>query len=162
VEPSGSFVLKSLLPDEHWLRVLDVPPGYYVEKSIFKGRDLLRESFQPDEGEIEIVISPEGSSVNGHVVDQENKAVQDAQVILARKDHAAGNSIKICQANQNGDFRFPPNLPPGDYRIVAVAGLLEREAENPDIATGYLSRGIDITLPHRGQQTVLLNVLIAH
>jgi hypothetical protein len=162
VEQSGGLLLKSVLPDDHWLRVLDLPPGYYVEKIIFKGRDLLREPFQPEEGEIEIVISSEGSSVNGHVIDKENRAVQDAQVILARKGLPPGGPVKVRQANQNGDFRFPANVPPGDYRIVAVAGLLESEAENAEIASAYLSQGVDISLSRRGQQTVLLAVLTAH
>jgi hypothetical protein len=94
------------------------------------------------------------------VVDKENKTLQEAIIILAPKDLTAGNRIRTRQVNQNGEFRFPADLRPGDYRIVAVAGLLDREAEDPDIATRYLSQGKDVSLQPHGQQNLTLKAVI--
>lgn len=156
VEPSGSFLFASVLPDEHRFQVLGLPPGYYTKKASLRGQDLLRDSWRPDRGEMEIVLSSDGSAVSGRVVDKDHKPVRDAQVILATND---SSRVIVKQADQDGQFQFASGLPPGDYRIVAVAGLVGGEAENPDIANKYLSKAIEVSLSPRGHQIVTLTAV---
>jgi hypothetical protein len=156
VSPSGDFILPIVFPYEHWLEVFGLPPGDYVKKKTCGRYDLLREPWRPGCGEVRVLIGIDAATVSGQAVNEEGQPVNDADVILVSKD--SPDRIEVRAVSIGGSFQFP-SIVPGEYRILAVAGIPGGQAHDPDVLSNYLSRATDLTLASKAQQSLTLTVI---
>lgn len=156
VRPSGEFALENLLVHDYILHLTGLPRGFYVKEASQQGHDALHDLVWPGRGEVRIVLGADGISINGSTVDKDNQPVHDAIVILVSKD---GPPILISQqSDQDGRFQFSSGLPPGDYRLAALSGLVDGEAQDPEFVQANLMDATDVTLASKGSQSVTLTV----
>jgi protocatechuate 3,4-dioxygenase beta subunit len=158
VELTGEFVLSNVFPYEHRLRILGLPPGYYVKQETCDRDDLLEAPWRPGCGELRAVIGMDAATVSGLAVDENGQPVDDADVILVPKE--ASGKVAVHSVDQGGHFQFSSVIP-GNYSIAAVVGIPDGQAENPDVVRNYLSHAMDLNLAAKGQQSLTLIVLSA-
>src|SRR5665213_109712 len=76
------FVLENLFSRAYRMRV-DLPGGWYVKSTRIDG-DVLAKTFQGGtSGDLELTVSANGPTVQGQVVDQENRPIPAATVMLS-------------------------------------------------------------------------------
>jgi hypothetical protein len=156
VHPSGEFALENLLVHDYIVHLTGLPKGFYIKEASQQGHDALHDLVWPGRGDVRIVLGADGATVTGNTVDKDNQPVHDAIVILASKD---GPPILISQqSDQDGRFQFTSGLPPGDYKLAALSGLVEGEAQDPEFVQTNLSDATDVTLAAKGSQSVTLTV----
>jgi Carboxypeptidase regulatory-like domain len=156
VRPSGEFALENLLVHDYILHLTGLPKGFYIKEASQQGHDALHDLVWPGRGDVRIVLGADGVSINGSTVDKDNQPVHDAIVILVSKD---GPPILISQqSDQDGRFQFTSGLPPGDYKLAALSGLVEGEAQDPEFVQANLSDATEVTLATKGSQSVTLTV----
>jgi protocatechuate 3,4-dioxygenase beta subunit len=156
VHPSGEFALENLLVHDYILHLTGLPNGFYIKEASQQGHDALHDLVWPGRGDVRIVLGADGVTITGNTVDKDNQPVPDAIVILASKD---GPPVLISQqSDQDGRFQFISGLPPGDYKLAALTGLVEGEAQDPEFAQANLSGATDVTFASKGSQSVTLTV----
>jgi hypothetical protein len=159
VQAPGDFVIPNAFADEYWLRCR-LPSGYYVKEAWAGARDLRRESFRAGSGELRIVLGLDGASVAGKVLDGD-KPIGNATVVLTPAQlPPAGvpDLIRTQVSDQDGQFELA-NIAPGEYRLLAFAGLAMGESEDFDLLRRYLTKATDLTLGAREAKSVTLTVL---
>jgi hypothetical protein len=62
------------------------------------------------------------------------------------------------QSDQGGRFQFNSGLPPGDYKLAALTGLVDGEAQDPDFVKANLSDAAEVSLAAKGSQSLTLAV----
>ena len=109
---------------------------------------------------LEILLAPEGGRVDGVVLDEDEKPVAGATVVLiARAElRARGDSFHEFSSDQNGHFHFE-NVRPGDYKLFAWDDVEPNIWFDPEFLRNFEDRGAPITLPVSGQATVELHLL---
>jgi hypothetical protein len=156
VQSSGEFVLPNIFAYEHEFKVFGLPAGYYVERATSDRDDLLREQWKPGSGELQVVIRADGGSVEGQVLDENAQPAGEAQVILVPRD--APHQITSQQADQNGHFQFL-SVVPGSCNLIALVGVPDGEAQNPDLARAYATRATQLEVAPSGRHSVTLTVV---
>jgi hypothetical protein len=130
--------------------------GQDLKEASEQGHDVLHDLVWPGRGEVRIVLGADGPSINGNTVDKDHQPVHDAIVILASKD---GPPVLLSQqADQDGRFQFNSGFPPGDYKLAALIGLVEGEAQDPEFVKTNFSDATELTLASKGSQSVTLTV----
>ncbi len=156
VRASGEFSLENLLVHDYILHLSGLPKGYYLKEASQQGHDVLHDLVWPGRGDVRLVLGADGPTINGNTVDKDSQPVHDATVILASKD---GPPILVSQqADQDGRFQFNSGLPPGDYKLAALTGLVDGEAQDPEFVKANLSDATEVTLASKGSQSVSLTV----
>ena len=102
------------------------------------------------------MLGADGPAIAGNAVDKDNQPVHDAIVILTSKD--APPILISQQSDQDGRFQFNSGLPPGDYKLAALTGLVDGEAQDPEFVKTNLSDATEVTLASKGSQSVTLTV----
>jgi hypothetical protein len=156
VRASGEFALENLLVHDYILHLSGLPKGYYIREASQQGHDVLHDLVWPGRGELRVVLGADGPSITGNTVDKDNQPVHDAIVIMASKDGPP--TLVSQQSDQEGRFQFGSGLPPGDYRLAALTGLFEGEAQDPEFVRSNLSDAREVTLASKGSQSVTLTV----
>ena len=156
VRASGEFALENLLVHDYILHLSGLPKGYYLKEASQQGHDVLHDLVWPGRGELRVVLGADGPMISGNTVDKDNQPVHDAIVILASKD---GPPVLLSQqADQDGRFQFNSGLPPGDYKLAALTGLVDGEAQDPEFVKTNFSDATELTLASKGSQSVSLTV----
>jgi len=116
----------------------------------------------PETGSValELVLAPEGGRVDGVVLDNDEKPVAGATVVLiARAElRTREDSFHVFTSEQNGHFHFE-NVRPGDYKLFAWDDVEPNIWFDPECLKNFEDRGAPITLPVSGQATVQLRLL---
>ncbi len=97
--------------------------------------------------------------MSGQTVGDDSQPVRDALVFLAPKD---GERFLKRQSDQDGHFEFTSGIGPGEYRLMALAGLLDGEDEDSTVVLGRLSQATEISLDPNAKLSVVLPVHNAH
>jgi protocatechuate 3,4-dioxygenase beta subunit len=160
VDPSGAFLLSSVLLDEYWLRVQGLPAGYYVKQATVNGHDVLRDPLRTGEGDVSIVLSAEGSAVSGSVNTTDRQPVANTVVFLAvapLPQTIGWGDIRTAFTDQNGFFSFP-SLPPGEYRLMASPQLTDDALVNPELVRSNLPSAVALTVRAGEMKTTMVTV----
>jgi hypothetical protein len=129
----GKLHTNNIYPGEYNVDISGVPKGYYLKEARFNGGDVLQEPLRiagPESGPLNIVIAPGAATIHGGLIhDQANAAGDDAAddedngaivVVVPERPLRRFETLLIKQTSDTGDFTFE-GLPPGDYRVVALA-----------------------------------------
>ena len=160
VDPSGAFLLSSVLLDEYWLRVQGLPAGYYVKQATVNGHDVLRDPLRTGEGDVSIVLSAEGCAVSGSVNTTDRQPVANTVVYLAvapLPQTLGWGDIRTAFTDQNGFFSFP-SLPPGEYRLMASPQLTDDALVNPELVRSNLPSAVALTVRAGEMKTTMVTV----
>ncbi len=139
VETSGIFVFERALADEYAVAVSGLPAHDYIRTIAQQGRDVTRGGIRPEGGELSITMDTGGLVVGGKIVDDDNRPVPDATVILVPQSGSYENRIFSRQSDQRGGFEFASCIPPVDYEIVAFRDLLDGQEQDPEFIRMHLS-----------------------
>lgn len=151
--PQGDIKSDGVYVDSYRISLAGLPAGAFVYSADQGGSDALSNGVSPGRGALTITLSANGSVLVGLVTDGRDHPLSDATVFLVSK---VSNRILIAESDQTGLYRFENNLPPGDYAIVAIAGLSESQRTDPAVATSFASSASNIHLSERESKTLNL------
>lgn len=125
------------------------PRGFYLKAALIGGRNLARESGQlaPGAGPLELVLSDDGATIEGDVVDAEGKPIAGGVTLLGERQPI------VVTAEATGQFSAP-NLPPGEYTAYAWASLENVEYANPAWLRSYA--GVRVRVGPEGKESIRL------
>ena len=94
--------------------------------------------------------------MKGIAIDDEQRPLADVDVALSAARLPAvpyPGFVHTTRTDQNGAFEFR-QVEPGDYKLVAISGLLEDEIENPELLQELLPNGTNVTASANGSLSV--------
>jgi hypothetical protein len=141
--------------------VSGVKAGYYVKEIRYNGiaedgpvpldRSALAHS-------LTILLDDKPASVSG-VVMEGDKPVNTPLVVLKKwpSPDGLGFSVQTAAGDSQGKFQFS-DLPPGEYRMVALRSMDEYIFRGPDVLERALAAAKKIELGPQGSQNVTLEL----
>jgi hypothetical protein len=146
---TGSFALHGVLPARYYLDV-DAPAGWHVEAATGLGRDLTSDPINASAGGdlvIAIRMTDGGTQVRGTVRDERGMPADDTVVVVFPADREALPPMRTRQArvSASGEFSIA-GLPPGAYRIVAIAARDAPGWQDPARLDGLRASATGLTL----------------
>jgi len=159
----GLFNYPTVRPGEIRFQLLRPPPGMYFKSARFGAREVLDSGFelnsQPTDT-LEVVVSPNAATITATAVDENQKAVQGATVVivsdLARRRRQDLNKSAI--SNTEGRVTFD-GLAPGEYKVFAWDDIAAGAWQNPEVLRAYDSRGVNIRISENSKENVTLRVI---
>jgi protocatechuate 3,4-dioxygenase beta subunit len=164
VDPSGSFSIPNVGTDDTRVYVLPMlttpvgPPlnipdslqGVYVKSAKLGGVDVLNTGFrfagEPDKV-LEIVLAKNAGSLTGRVEDERKQPASGVFVVLVPNLTGARlyrtDMYKVTNTDEEGRFEVK-GLPPGDYKVFALAGFEKDAWIDPDFFKPYEERGMSV------------------
>jgi protocatechuate 3,4-dioxygenase beta subunit len=128
VDANGDFVIRGVMPGRYRIAIAaGAPAGYVMRSAVFGGVDVLDVPFQftgterPPAGLV--TLTKTTTEVTGTVANAGGRPVPDVTVIAFSADERFWTpmSRRIQAVRPSSDGRYAlKNLPPGDYRLVAV------------------------------------------
>ena len=159
-DESGNFNFPAVIADDYWLGVHHLPDRHYVRSASTATQEAWLMPVNGGAGELRIALGSDGSALTGQVKDSAGRAASDCAVLIQREPlliPAPPNQFYSSTTDQSGSFRFS-NVPPGDYRVLAVPISSERELWNPEIMKRYERRTTAIAIS--GNQNFLPNLVL--
>ncbi len=124
VSPEGEFLMTAISPDLSDIWVPNLPAGYFVKSVIFSGREVSESGIELGLGggshQVNIVISPNGATLEGSVSEEEGRPSPGATVVLVPDLEHRQLKFRYytATADQNGRFTAS-GIHPGEYTVVA-------------------------------------------
>ena len=159
-EPAGTFVIPGALNDEYWLEISGMPTGYYVRSAMQNQREVRRDAVRAGAGDVAIVLGADGPSLNGQVVGKDGRPLANATVVLVAAPVPAApgpGQIFTTVSDQNGQYALQ-NMAPGEYRVLAPAGVELEEAGDPAFLREHAGQFAEVTLGPRERKMLTLTV----
>jgi hypothetical protein len=161
VNLDGSFRLRGVMAGRHYLTVEGLPTGAGVVSVVVGGRDVLLQPIEVRESEqlndVRIVLSTTVTELAGQVRDAKGRPAADALVLATPQGAATWSAVdarfQSGRADADGRYRIS-GLPPGAYRIAALAGSDELAAWRPDWFRRVEPHAQSITLGAADKRTV--------
>jgi hypothetical protein len=163
VSPEGEFLMTAISPDLSDIRVLNLPAGYFVKSVIFLGHEVSESGIELGLGgshNVDIVISPNGATLEGSVLGEEDKPSPDATVVLVPDpEHRQLKSrYYTATADQTGHFTAS-GIHPGKYTVVAWDSAESLNDAAPDTLEVAEKEGQTLKLEGGGRKAVQLKAL---
>ena len=134
------------------VRVSSLPPRWIVKSATLDGADITDQLFELNEARrrLDVVLTNRGGDVIGTVTDRANRPIATATVVVFPEDQSRWTSAQAIRATGSGaEGRYAiADLPPADYRAVAVESLPEKAWRDP----GVLDRLSAFATPFRLQE----------
>ena len=131
--------------------------GWWVKSAQSGGVDLLSDNLTVVEGEkpspIEVTLRDGAGTISGTVTPAGDPL---RVLVLLVQPHGSSNFIREAVVMQ-GSFTMP-DVPPGDYAVLALDGAVGLEYADPDVLEPYLSDAEQVSVPVRGNVTVNLGL----
>jgi hypothetical protein len=138
VNEDGTFEITNIF-DPRLFRV-NVPQGWNLKAVMLNGQDITDTPVDVPPGQtlagVRVVLTDKSTEVNGRVADARGVAVTDATVIIFPADDARwtfqSRFVRTARPDQDGRYQIR-GLPPLDkYLVIAVQGLEDGQASNPE------------------------------
>lgn len=141
ISDDGTFELGNLT-DARVIRV-SVPQGWMLKSVTLNGEDITDTPIDVGPGQhltgLRVAITQRIGTLTGTVVDTRKQPVLDATVVLFPSDEARrtfqSRFVRTARPDQQGTFRLT-GLPPGSYMAVALQGLEDGQASDPEFLAG--------------------------
>ncbi len=170
IKKDGTFSIE-FSPSEKSYRVLLSAHGsgfedWFTSRVLIGGKDVLDSGFKAAEaqrGTMEIVISNKGATVEGTVLDNQQKPFSNAEIIAMPSDPTLRKRPDLFQntvADQQGHFKIR-GVRPGEYTVIALEDLQSQPfASEPFLKTNS-GRIQSLKLESGAKQQVQLQVIPA-
>ena len=135
----------------------------YITKAVnLDGRDVAHSGFVVSPGtSLDVVISPNGATIEGTVVDSKGKPVAYATVVdVPSAGHRTRSDLYERETTDElGHFSLR-GLNPGKYTVLAFDDLQE-DVRQPEFLKSYEGRGEDIQLDEGARRSIVLKLIAA-
>jgi len=125
VEKDGSFEIQGVSDGSYALATYGLEQGWFVKSAHLGNEDAFQKGVQVEDGaakgSLEIVVSNEGTQIEGTVTDSDQNQPLAGVQLRARVDPETDfNRLRSRQAatDQNGHFVLK-DIPPGKYKVSA-------------------------------------------
>jgi protocatechuate 3,4-dioxygenase beta subunit len=158
ISQDGSLTMKAIPGGPYDIDIQGIPPGGYIKSARIDGVDVLAAGLTVDPkqglGSFEIVISPNGATLQG-VVLREQQPFQGATVVLAPDppNRSQKRLFKSTASDANGHFQLQ-GIAPGDYKVFAWEKIEEESYESPDVLQQYEKQGQSIHIDEGSNNSV--------
>ena len=141
-----SFELRGLF-EPSFLRV-NPPPGWNLKAVMLDGQEVtdVPLAFAPGSrvAGLRVVLTQSATSLSGMVRDDRGDVVLDATVVVFPADESKwsyfSRFIRTAEPDTTGTFTFTALPPSKDYRVLAVQGLEDGQAQDPEFLASVLDR----------------------
>jgi hypothetical protein len=136
----ASFTFDEVAPDNYRLYA-SAPAPFYVKSATLAGQDVLNGEFALSQaaGPIEIVLSDDGGSIDGDIVDADGQPATGAVMALRN-----GRAVSVT-AQASGHFKLQ-NLAPGDYTVYAWDDPAQVAYADTEWMRRYGGSGVAVTI----------------
>ncbi|MDH4062753.1 MAG: carboxypeptidase-like regulatory domain-containing protein [Acidobacteriota bacterium] len=163
VSNTGAFDIGNVT-DPRYVRV-NAPQGWTLKSVIAGGEDITDIPLDVPPGQqvsgVQVIITHKVSGAIGTVLDDRGLPVLDATVVMFPADENRwtyqSRFIKAARPDQEGKFRVT-DLPPGDYLAVAVQGLENGRAGDPEFLASVVDLATSVTIDEGETKTVKLGL----
>ena len=153
VKSDGSFEMKAVAPDNYWLRLWSsdkVFDPYFPEAVKLEGKDVSDSGFTTGGGtySLDIVMNANGASIDGVVLDDQNKPASDVSVVIVpdAAHRQRRDLYNWTRTDSRGHFN-EVGLNPGDYQVFAIDEEPdEDDFMDPEFARAHEPFGLAISL----------------
>ncbi len=125
---------------------------HYIKEVRYNGLPVADSTFVLDgsPGQLEVILDDKPAAIAG-VVEVDGNPLSKAYVVLTSLPMSSDmlSSVKKTSGNDNGIFHFG-GLPPGDYRVIAVAPEMKDKLDDPGVLGRLLSGADTVTLSPGG------------
>lgn len=164
-KPDGSFLLKNAYDGDYEINVGSLPDNYFVKSARLDGVDVLTAGVtvdtKHDPGSLEILVSPNGASVDG-VISKDEQPFQGATVTLVPDPPLRGERrlFRSITTDQNGHFTLQ-GLSPGDYKVFAWEKIEPGAYTSTEFLLPYESLGQSVHITEGSRNTVQVDLIPA-
>jgi len=160
----GTFDMKKVPPGSYRVTFnCDVPAAraYYVKSVSLGGQDVTASGFSVSGGSwlLDVVLSSDGATLEGAVVDSKDQPVSDAVVIAlpSLENRKRRDLFKKVSTDQHGHFVLR-GVRPGEYSLLAFDEL-EDDYRDPDVVKPFEDRGQNVRLEKNQRTALALKVI---
>lgn len=144
----------------------NAPPGWYLHSIRHGGDDITDASIDLEPGvdirDVRILFTRTATSLTGTVRDERGNPVVDATVVVFPDDDTkwtlASRHLRTLRPDTQGRFETRGLPPAANYRLVAVQGLEDGQAYDPEFLTGVRDRADRLALAPGESKTADLRV----
>jgi hypothetical protein len=163
VGADGAFDIGNIT-DPRYVRAT-LPTAWALKAVRLNGQDVSDVPIDVAPGQIitgvEVVITRKLSHAEGTVVDAQKRPVLDATVVVFPTDQGLrgfqSRFIRSARPDQEGRFRLSA-LPPGEYLAVAVQGLEDGQASDPEFIAAVENQAVRLTIEEGETKSVTLEL----
>jgi hypothetical protein len=160
----GAFTLKNVGPQPLSVYVTGLPTGYYVKAINYGQQDAKANglTYLGSNDAVEIIVSPNGASVEGRVHNHGGDPVSGATVVLAPPPEQRTDSqrFRTARTDQNGHFTLK-GVEPNDYTVYAWEDIEPGQYMDPDFLKASGNNGKSLKLKESGQESLDLESIPA-
>ena len=157
----GSFTLPTLASGEYRVSVFRIPSGCYLKAVTYGGVDALAKGASIGEGAgtLDVLLSPNGGSVDGTVTGDDEKPAIGATVVLV-PEAKRFDLYKTGATDQYGHFTIR-GVAPGSYQLYAWDNLEPGAYEDPEFLDPYKNQAKKVSVEEKSRVTQDLPLLHA-
>jgi protocatechuate 3,4-dioxygenase beta subunit len=151
-EGDGSFTLPKLAVGVYRVSVSRIPRECYLKAVTHGGVDALAKGVTIGEappGVFDVLLSPNGGSVDGQVTGNDEKPASGATVVLV-PEIKRSDLYKTATADQNGRFVLRA-VAPGSYQLYAWDNLDPGAYEDPAFLEPYKNQAKKVSVEEKGR-----------
>lgn len=163
VKEDGTFSVRAVSPGDYEVSVSGLPDGYYLKSIRAADQESLNTGFTVTAGSapaLRIVASPHAGTVEGTVVNQEQKPVLGSTVVLWPMAKGARAALfKTATTDAQGRYTLT-SVAPGDYRLAAFEFLETGAAQDPEFLQAFESKAEKLVIQEKSRETKALTELL--
>jgi carboxypeptidase family protein len=168
VDAAGRFQIRGLMPGLHAIVLDGLVEPWTLERVMVRGRDVTDIALDVQSGEhvgaVRLVVSETAARVAGTVRDRHGTPAAGAAVIACTETPTywtrGSRRLRVLQSGFDGRYEIE-GLPPGNYRVIAVAGLDEAETFRPEVLQKIIPVAAPVTLGPGTVRTLDLPLIYA-
>ena len=161
----GTFTIENVNPDSYSVRVMGLPPAFYVKSvrmgdfdATESGLDLTRSGA----GVLDILVNPNGGEIDGTVEDPHGLLASGAIVVLVpdakRRDHP--ELFQRTASDTSGHFSLK-GISPGEYKLFAWEDVENGAYQDPEFLQPFENRGESVTIREGSREDRQLKLIPA-
>ena len=147
IAADGSFQISGLRDGEYRPAMNLNSPGIYIQSIKYDGKEIQGTTFQfisARPGTFEVVLKSSGPIVSGKVSDAQAHPASGVAVAIVPADRERLDLYRRTDADQDGNFMFNINLPPGKYKVFSWEDVDSNAVRDADFLKQYEQFGKEI------------------
>jgi hypothetical protein len=130
-----------------------LPQGWNLKSITLNGQDITDTPIDIPPGQtvsgVQILLTDKSTEINGRLADARGNAVTDATIVIFPTDESKWTTftrfVRSVRPDQDGRFQIR-GLPPEKYLAVAVQGIEDGQATDPEFLAGVREQGTSFSL----------------
>jgi hypothetical protein len=158
VKDDLTFVIQKVMAGEYLVNLMGLPKDFYIKSVRLGEQEVLESGFTVESGggpgALEVVLSASAGQVGGVVLDEDEKPLAGATVVLLPEPERRKyeHLIKTTTCDQNGRFTLE-GISPGEYKLFAWKEVETGAWQDPDFMTPIEKHGEEVTIREAGRES---------